>query len=42
MSTGAAGEMSTTVAGEMSAGVSATDPATGVALNLLLNVLSLF
>lgn len=42
MSTGAAGNMSTTVAGEMSAGVTATDPVTGVALNLLLNVLSLF
>ncbi len=42
MTTGAAGEISTTVAGEISTGVSSTDPATGVTLNLLLHVLSLF
>ncbi len=41
MSTGVAGDMSTTVAGEMTTGVTATDPATGAALNLLLNLLSL-
>jgi hypothetical protein len=42
MSTGVAGQMSTTVAGQMTTGVTATDPATAVTLNLLLNVLTLF
>ena len=36
------GEISTTVAGDIETGVTATNPATEIALNLLLSVLSLF